>query len=403
MDRTCRGSVIGTYGRRKRYNAVNGNKSLNSLARRASIVAVALALLVGGCASPGTSSTPGASGSGANPSASQEVTHLKVALAAFQDVNSIWVGIEKGFYEEAGLEIEVVNTDWPGAQELLIGNHVEIGVSSDPDIVAANAQDQDLTLTFPLFFFAGAALMYDSSIYPDWQTFDEFLTQTDGDNLEAMKMTLQQVVGKKIGMQVPGGQYASLITMAKAVDIPFEDFEVVNLTQEDLPPALLSKSIDIMMGGIPQRLAAIREGYATLMDATAWPPSIDHAGFATRLSWAKDNPDVVKRFQEVIFRTQQYILDNPDDAFGIISAHLEEMGTTVSADDLKGVWNVMEFFVSSKADFERDVVSEDGRFYWKSRMEEVVNDYLSQNQIQDFNVPLEDMYYGLETVAMTEG
>ena len=331
----------------------------------------------------------------------QELTKLDVALAAFQDVNSIWVGIEKGFFEDAGLEIAIQNTDWPGAQELLIGEHVEIGVSSDPDIVAANAQGQDLTLTFPLFFFAGAALMYDESRFPDWQTFDEFLTQTNGDKQEALRLTLEQIVGNSIGMQVPGGQYASLISMANAAGIPFDDFNIVNLTQEDLPPALFSGSLDIMMGGIPQRLAAIREGYATLLDATAWPPSIDHAGFATRLSWAKANPDIVKRFQEVIFRTQQYILSNPDDAFEIISRHLREMGSTVTPEELKGVWNKMEYFVSDKAAFERDVVSPDGQFYWKSRMQEVVDNYVAENQIEDFNVPLEDMYYGIETVEMT--
>lgn len=363
------------------------------LRRRFAAVLVAIGVIAAGCSGAGTPAPT------ATPSPS--LVKVTVALAAFQDVNSIWVGIEKGFYKDAGLEVAIQNTDWPGAQELMIGNHVDIGVTSDPDIVAANAQGQDITLTFPLFFFAGAAMMYDAKRFPDWKPFDTFLQQSNGDKQKALTLTLQQVVGKKIGMQVPGGQYASLLTMAKAAGIAFDQFQIVNLTQEDLPPALFSNSLDIMMGGIPQRLAAIKEGYATLLDATAWPPSIDHAGFGSRLSWAKSHPDIVKKFQEVIFRTQQYILSNPDDAFGIIAKHLQEMGTTVTADQLKGVWNKMEYFVSSKADFEKDVASPDGKFYWKSRMQEVVTNYVAENKIQNFNVPLEDMYYALQTVAMT--
>jgi len=48
-----------------------------------------------------------------------------------------------------------------------------------------------------------------------------------------------------------------------------------------LPPALLSGSVDIMIAGIPQRLAVLKEGYATLMDQTAVPSTVAHAGFGT--------------------------------------------------------------------------------------------------------------------------
>src|SRR6266511_2538187 len=80
---------------------------------------------------------------------------VRVALSAFQDVNTIHVGIQKGFYKEAGITLEIQNTDWPGAQELLIGGHVEMATTSDADVVLQNAKGLDTTLTFPLFYFAG--------------------------------------------------------------------------------------------------------------------------------------------------------------------------------------------------------------------------------------------------------
>src|ERR1700690_3149428 len=72
--------------------------------------------------------------------AAQQLKEIHVALSAFQNVNSIYVGIAKGFYEKEGLKLIIQNTDWPGANELLIGEHADIATSSDADIVLQNAR-----------------------------------------------------------------------------------------------------------------------------------------------------------------------------------------------------------------------------------------------------------------------
>ena len=333
----------------------------------------------------------------AEPTFSQELTKVRVALAAFQDVNTVHVGIAKGFYEEQGIELVIQNTDWPGAQELLIGGHADMAVSSSVDVVLQNSSGADTTLTFPLFFFAGSGLNYDASKH-DWKTLNDILPTVGGDIRAAIRATLEQAKGAKVGLR-KSSEYATFIEMLTVAGLDPADYTIVDLAQEELPPALLSGSIDIMMGGIPQRLAVIKEGYATLMDQTAVPSTVEHAGFGTTRAWADANFETAVKIETAILKTLAYIEKNPDESFAIIADKLREAGTVVDAEDLKKVWNVMEYFPNSKAWYEEKVVSPEGQFYWKDRFETVVKNLQVEGTIGELDVPLEDMNYGIKVVA----
>lgn len=328
----------------------------------------------------------------------ESLTKVKVALSAFQDVESIHVGIEKGFYKEAGIEPVIQNTDWPGSNELLMSGHVDLGTSSDADIVLQNARGVDTTLAFPLYYFAGGGLMFDPKKHA-WKTLDDFKGQGGGDLKAAIKKTLEQAKGAKVGVSSGGGEYASFIQMLTVASLNPADYQIVDLAQEDLPPALLSGSIDIMIAGIPQRLAVLKQGYATLMDQTSLPDTVVHCGFGASRAWIDKNPELAVRFQKVIFKTLDFIKNNPDEGFGIISKHLHEDGTDESVEDLKRVWNVMEIFPDSKAWFDEKVVSPTGQFYWKSRFETVVKNLQAQGRVQTVSTPLADMNYALKIVS----
>ena len=292
----------------------------------------------------------------------QEMDKVRMALSAFQDVNTIHVGIAKGFYKDAGIELEIQNTDWPGAQELLIGGHVDMATTSDADVVLQNAKGLDTTLTFPLFYFAGGGLMFDPEKH-DWKPLNDILPTVNNDMTAAIKATLEQAKGAKVGVSAAGAEYASFIQMVTLAGLKPEDYTIVDLAQEELPPALLSGSIDIMIAGIPQRLAVLKEGYKTLMDQTSVPSTVAHAGFGTTRAWADANMDLAIRLEGVILKTLDYVEKNPDEAFPIISEKLREQGTTVDAEALKGVWNNMEFFPNGKAWYVEKVVTPGGQFY----------------------------------------
>jgi hypothetical protein len=138
------------------------------------------------------------------------------------------------------------------------------------------------------------------------------------------------------------------------------------------------------------------------VDQTALPSTVIHAGFAAHREWVDQNMDLAVRIQKVIFKTLDYIEKNPDEAFPIIAAHLQEAGTVVDPNDLHGVWNQMEFFPPSKEFYMQEVVDPDGKFYWKDRFESVVEGLQNQGTIDELNVPLEDLNYGLKVVSAIE-
>ena len=326
---------------------------------------------------------------------------VRVGLSAFQDVNTIHVGIQKGFYEEAGIELEIQNTDWPGAQELMIGGHVDMATTSDADVVLQNSRGLDTSLTFPLFYFAGGGLMFDPERH-DWTPLNDILPTVGGDMTMAIRKTLEQAKGASVGVSAAGAEYASFIEMVTIADLDPADFTIVDLAQEELPPALLSGSVDIMIAGIPQRLAVLKQGYKTLMDQTAVPSTVAHAGFGTTREWADANMDLAIRIEGVIIRTLAYVEQNPEESFAIIAEKLREAGTVVDPEDLKGVWNVMEFFPNSKEWYVSKVVTEGGQFYWRDRFETIVNNLQAEGRISELETALEDLNYGLKTVAGIE-
>ena len=80
-------------------------------------------------------------------------------------------------------------------------------------------------------------------------------------------------------------------------------------------------------------------------------------------------------------------------------SNLKKRGTPYEAEWLYGVWDNMEFFVNGVDWYNEKVVATNGGFYWKDRFESLIVGLQSQDKIPDpYEVPLEDINYGLETV-----
>ena len=331
-----------------------------------------------------------------------ELTKVNVALSAFQDVNTIYVGIVEGFYAKEGIELDIQNTDWPGANELLMGGHVDLATSCDADVTLQNARNVDTTLAFPLYYFAGGGLTFDPKKH-NWKTLDAVLPTVGNDMTAAIRDVLVQAKGMRVGVSAGGAEYASFIQMLTVAGLKPRDYTIVDLAQEDLPPALLSGSIDIMISGIPQRLAVIKQGYATLMDQSAVPSTVAHCGFGASRAWVDSHIDLAVRIEKVILETLAFIETHPDQSFQIISDKMRQEGTAVAPDDLKRVWNVMEFFPNGKSWYETKVVSLSGQFYWKDRFDRVVKNLEAQKRITGLDTSLENLNYGLKIVAAVKG
>lgn len=327
---------------------------------------------------------------------SQGLEKVRIALPAFQDFNSIFVGVENGFYAEEGIELEILQVDEATGHELLVADKVDLAGGSAIKTFLMNAQGVDATFAFPFFYFAGGALMYDPTRFPDWKDHYEYLKETGGDRTRAIRRTLQQATGKRIGASKVGGEYIIFALMLEQAGMKYEDYQIIDLLQEELPPAILANSIDVMLGGLPQRLAVQRLGYKSLLEQTLFPSTIAVSGFLSRRHWVDGNPDLAMKIQRVIFRTLAYIENHPDESFPIISRHLRDAGSVMEVEDLKRVWNVMEIFLSTDEQFAEQVLHPEGRFYWRVRFEAIEDALVAEGGLKREDIQgisLEDMFY----------
>lgn len=370
---------------------------MQSLRRSGEIVVVLIGMMV--LTSFGVAC--GSSDSPTTDNTAKELKTVKVALSSYQDMDTIYVGIEKGFYEEEGIELEITQTDWASAQELLIGGHVDIANSSDADVVLANAQGHDTTLAFPVFLFGASNMMFNPEEH-NWKTFETF--QETLPLKEAIRAALEQIQGEdvKIALSSSGSEIATFLELVKYAGLNEKDFNIIDIALEDIPPTLLSGSVDLGMGGIPQYLAVKKHGYISLIGQSALPSTIHHGGFAASRAWVDSDFDFAVKLQKVIIKTLDYIKREPDLAFPIISRELKKSGTIETVEDLKSIWNVIEFFPDSKAYYEEKVFSPDGPYYWEARWESVAKGLEEAGKIEPLTVPTSDLFYGLKIIQAIE-
>jgi NitT/TauT family transport system substrate-binding protein len=342
---------------------------------------VLVAVLVAqGCG--GSDSTAGSGG--------DEPAKVTLALSTFQDFYAVHVGIEKGFFADRGIEIAIKQTDYPGANALLVGNKVDLAATCEADVITQNAVGQDTTLAFPMFFFSGAALTYDAKKHPEWKTFATLLESAGGDQKAALKAVAEQIKDAKVA-QYPGD--TTFAAMLRVAGLDPDEFKTVDLPQEDMVPALISGSVDIIIGGIPQRLAAQREGFSELASQDILPTTVLHCGYAAHRSWVDGNHDLALRFQSALYETLAYTEENQEDAFGIIAASMEKAGTKINEADLPKIWNAMEFFPASPANY-LELTGEGGKFDWQLRFNSVISELEKQKKIEKLETPLADLNYG---------
>ena len=60
--------------------------------------------------------------------ASVKAEKVKMGLSAFQDVYSVFVGIDQGYWEDEGIELELTYSDWGGTNELGVADKVDVWI-----------------------------------------------------------------------------------------------------------------------------------------------------------------------------------------------------------------------------------------------------------------------------------
>ncbi len=275
-----------------------------------SLLAVLLLVALAGCG--------GASGSGESSDGLERVT-LTLDWYPNADHAGIYAAQAEGFFEEAGLEVEIQQPSDPTAVlQLVAAGQSEFGVSYENEVTNAAARDVPVRSVM--------AIMQEplNSII----------------SLEEAGITApEDLAGKRVGYAGQSFGSAVLDTVLREAGEDPTSVEKINVGL-DLRPALISDRVDAVVDAYwnIEAVELAQEGLET--DVIRLPevgvPNYNELVVATSGSYAEENPDLVRRFVGALVEGHRYALENPDAARDALLAANEELDPEV-ADETVGL------------------------------------------------------------------
>ena len=273
--------------------------------RRLIVCALALALAVMTAACGNSSSESGAGDSG-------ELKEVTFCLDWTPNTNhtGLYVAIDKGYFEEAGLSVVVVQPPEDGAASLVGAGKAEFGVDFQDTMAPALIGDAALPITA-----VGAVLQHNTS------------------GIISLKEKGIDSPGK-----MEGHSYATwdspveLATLEQVVEADGGDFskvEMIPSTVTDEVTAFQQDSVDSIWifdgwAGVACRLAGLDTNYFNFRDID------DVFDYYTPVIISNDeflasDPDTAKAFMDALSRGYTYAAENPDEAADILIAANPEL------------------------------------------------------------------------------
>ncbi|RPI34569.1 MAG: hypothetical protein EHM70_02450 [Chloroflexota bacterium] len=266
---------------------MNRRLSLNLLL----LLALAALTLTGGCSRQQT--TPA------------EVVHVRLPVGYIPNIqfSPLYVAIEKGFFRDAGIEIEFDYSFETDAVVLVGSDNLQFAIVSGDQVVLARAQ--------------GLPVVYVMSWYEDYPVAVAAKTE------QGIK-TPQDLAGKKIGLPGPyGANYIGLRALLSVAGLEESDvtLDPIGFTQVEALAAGREQAVVVYAANEPVNLRA--QGHELDVILVADYVQLASNGLITNETTLANNPDLVQRMVEASLRGIDYTVKHPDEAYEISKEYVE--------------------------------------------------------------------------------
>ncbi len=227
---------------------------------------------------------------------------------------------DKGFFTEAGLEVEIIAPADPSdPPRLVAAGKADLAVGYQPQLHLQVHEGLPLVRVGTLVGMPLSCLM----------------VQADGP-----VQSIADLKGRKIGYSVAGVEEATLSVLLAKAGLKLSDVELVNVNWS-LTPALLSGQVEATLGAfrnfeLKQMELAGGKGRCFHVEEEGLPAYDELIFLANRDSL---NREQVARFMQAIEKATQYMLNHPEEAKTTFAAHAPDLGdalNTAAWDDTFG-------------------------------------------------------------------
>lgn len=283
------------------------------------LAALLLAALLAACSATTTPSPTSAPFPEPSGEAESELTPVRLSLGYIPDVQfaPYYVGIEKGFFAERGIDLTTEHRQETDGARLVATGEIPFAVVSGEQVLLAREQ--------------GLPLVY---VFEWYQRFPVAVAARADSGIE----TVADLGGHSIGTPVKeGASYIGLEALLGAAGLTDEDIDLQTVGYSQVE-TLISGRVDavvVYVANEPAQIEAAGEEYV-LIEVS------DHAdlvsnGLATSEDVIAENPELVRAMVAGLDESVRYAIDHPDEAFEISQGYVEGLDDPATEDTYREV------------------------------------------------------------------
>ncbi len=247
-------------------------------------------------------------GSACSPrAAAGPLTKVRLPLGYIPNIQfaPLYVAVDKGYFREAGIEIEFDYSFETDAVALVGSNDLQFAIVSGEQVILARAQ--------------GLPVVYVMAWYRDYPV-------AVAAKKEADIRKPEDLAGKRIGLPgLYGANYIGLIALLDRAGLKESDvtLDSIGFNQVEALASDQEQAVVVYVANEPIQLRA--QGYELDVIRVADYVQLAANGLITNETTLAENPDLVKNMFTAITRGIEATIDNPDEAYEISKKYVETL------------------------------------------------------------------------------